>query len=288
MEAVKKAFEAVCKKLPIEQTVSFEIRRGKTGIFGNKLGGVPYFPKSMEWPVGKTHDMAGKPLALLAQLNFATIPHIPNFPEKGILQFFIAKDNQYGMTFDNENDSLEVLARQDNFRVIYHKEIIEDVSLLYSEEDMPVCRLSEEKEEFALPFIGEYELIPQELCKSFPNFFDYRFDDIFMEEYNKHAEDAVDCIADIPDEAWDELMELSGRVSPVAIGGYTEFTQEDPREYDGLQVYDTCLFHILSYCNEEDNVDILWGDSGTGNFFISGEDLKNLNFTNVLYNYDCG
>ena len=36
-----------------------------------------------------------------------------------------------------------------------------------------------------------------------------------------------------------------------------------------------------------EDVEIMWGDSGVGNFFISEEDLKNLNFENVLYNWDC-
>ena len=33
--------------------------------------------------------------------------------------------------------------------------------------------------------------------------------------------------------------------------------------------------------------DIMWGDSGVGNFFIREEDLKNRDFTRVLYNWDC-
>ena len=33
--------------------------------------------------------------------------------------------------------------------------------------------------------------------------------------------------------------------------------------------------------------DIMWGDSGTGEFFITPEDLINKDFTNVLYNWDC-
>ncbi len=35
------------------------------------------------------------------------------------------------------------------------------------------------------------------------------------------------------------------------------------------------------------DVEIMWGDSGVGNFFISEENLKNLNFDDVLYNWDC-
>jgi len=30
-----------------------------------------------------------------------------------------------------------------------------------------------------------------------------------------------------------------------------------------------------------------WGDGGVGNFLIRGEDLENLDFSQVIYNYDC-
>ena len=36
------------------------------------------------------------------------------------------------------------------------------------------------------------------------------------------------------------------------------------------------------------DVDIMWGDVGVANFFIRLEDLKNRDFSNVLYNWDCG
>lgn len=36
-----------------------------------------------------------------------------------------------------------------------------------------------------------------------------------------------------------------------------------------------------------DGYEIMWGDSGVGHFFIEEDDLKNLNFDNVLYTWDC-
>lgn len=30
----------------------------------------------------------------------------------------------------------------------------------------------------------------------------------------------------------------------------------------------------------------MWGDFGVANFFISKDDLKNKNFTKILYNWD--
>lgn len=40
---------------------------GKGGIFDSKLGGTPYFPKSMEYPRGTEGSYKDKPLRQLQQ-----------------------------------------------------------------------------------------------------------------------------------------------------------------------------------------------------------------------------
>ena len=76
----------------------------------------------------------------------------------------------------------------------------------------------------------------------------------------------------------DRLME-----SFMAFGhkvlGTPDFTQSDPRGAGSH--YDTLLFQMDS----ED--DIMWGDAGIANFFINKEDLKRLDFSDVLYTWDC-
>ena len=46
---------------------------------------------------------------------------------------------------------------------------------------------------------------------------------------------------------------------------------------------------LLLQIDSEDNseIEILWGDSGIYNFFIKQSALKNLDFSNVLYRWDC-
>ncbi len=66
--------------------------------------------------------------------------------------------------------------------------------------------------------------------------------------------------------------------------GHPFFTQADIRERGWR--YDTLLFQLDSECCEEQDI-VMWGDSGVGNFFINAEDLKRLDFSNVLYNWDC-
>lgn len=69
------------------------------------------------------------------------------------------------------------------------------------------------------------------------------------------------------------------------IGGYPHFAQDDPRcfNYDEKEIL---LFQLDS--DEVEDVNLMWGDAGVANFFISREDLKNGVFSDVLYSWDCG
>ena len=61
----------------------------------SKVGGLPYFPKEMDYPMSKT---SGKPLMLLAQINFEDMPKLEGYPEKGIVQvpkFFFCISDMY-------------------------------------------------------------------------------------------------------------------------------------------------------------------------------------------------
>lgn len=67
------------------------------------------------------------------------------------------------------------------------------------------------------------------------------------------------------------------------LGGYAFFTQYDPREYkDEYSDYDILLLQI----DTDELLDIMWGDSGVANFFITKKDLERLDFSKVLYNSD--
>ncbi len=70
------------------------------------------------------------------------------------------------------------------------------------------------------------------------------------------------------------------------VGGYPYFTQEDPRDEKQLEYYDFLLFQLDTDCIGDEDV-VMWGDSGIGNFFINSEKLKNCDFSDVLYNWDC-
>ncbi len=80
--------------------IRFELEEKETHIFDSKVGGAYYVPRDQNLPV---NQKTGAPLYLLTQINFEQIPHIKDFPEKGLLQIFISGDDGvYGLDFDNE------------------------------------------------------------------------------------------------------------------------------------------------------------------------------------------
>ncbi|MEG3928055.1 MULTISPECIES: DUF1963 domain-containing protein [unclassified Microcoleus] len=232
----------------------------------SKFGGLPYLPKGFEYP--KTCD--GKYLFLLAQLNFDEIPPLDGFPDRGILQFYIADDDLYGLNLDNsanaDNHTIE-----DQFKIIYFphpdfrvENIITNYDFLPEPEYFPVQGC------YGLQFTKKYAPISTN---------DYQFTELLGSEIEELFMNS---------EIEDEYLEISQAVGHK-IGGYPDFTQEDVRKYssnpDHKQKLDILLLQMDTDCNER--VDIMWGDTGIGNFFIDESALRELDFTEVLYNWDC-
>jgi uncharacterized protein YwqG len=65
------------------------------------------------------------------------------------------------------------------------------------------------------------------------------------------------------------------------LGGYAEFTQDDPRDYGTRNEDDIQLIQIDSDEN------IIFGDVGIGHVFISIESLKTKNFERAYFTWDC-
>ena len=91
------------------------------------------------------------------------------------------------------------------------------------------------------------------------------------------------------EELYDEVIRCFEDSFPEATcftkgDGLPFFTQEDPREYNKeLQKYDTLLFQI----DGADERKISFGHGAVMNFFINREKLKNKDFSDILYNWDC-
>ncbi len=292
LEKLKPLLELLDEKFtPLPHLKLKPVRAQSTSVFDSKLGGVPYFPKNMEYPKVLEGNFEGRPLKLLAQLNFEKLPHLEGFPKKGILQFFAGCDDDdvYGINFD---DGLY----QNGFRVIYHENIIDNAASLMSEADMPEFDGEEDYYPFTGEFLlnaGEGDLSPITVC-------DYRFDQAAAESYNAlFGGDVVGMWADrdgkkgicqVDKALYDAIYEVRAK-SGSGLGGYPIFTQSDPRpdneEYRNCNIL---LFQLDSESGGGDGWDdeIMWGDYGVGNFFISAENLAKCDFSKVLYTWDCG
>ena len=275
-------------------------------LTNSKFGGTPYLPKDYIYPTTKNGD----PLKLLAQLNFSELPQLENFPTCGILQFFCLPDDVVGM------QNWPNLSNWDTYKVIYLAEILPNNMQM---KDFPEIKFISGKEPFFLdgekhyaegwfPFDGEYLL--KGSIKNCPmNFGTYEFENAFksfckennaesffeiyymnptevqrnmtkseFKEFDRKSREVSDLI-------WDNL---SGE-EVHRISGYPSFTQYDPRVHGNQKKHDTLLFQMASQWNDEKNCyEISWGDAGVANFFISSEDLKKLNFGDVIYTWDCG
>jgi uncharacterized protein YwqG len=219
----------------------------------SKFGGIPYLPEGTHYPSGSN----GQPLFLLAQINFSELPAMDEFPKKGILQFYTADDSMYGLDLDDPFD-------QSNFRILYFADV--DESSAQQNIEMPDFDNFPILVSHALRF----ELTTAPVS---PN--DKAFDEYFgtpaFEFFDRFGNDKVEIRR-----AYARLAQGNGH----KLGGYAHFTQEDPRlvqEFEEAQL----LLQI-----DSDHKDILWGDEGIANFFIHPEDLEDLEFSEVLYNWD--
>ena len=168
-------------------------KREETKPWESKLGGCPYLKSIEDYPI----DEDGHPMLFLAQINLEDLENLDELPEKGLLQFFVANDDLFGL--------------EDPIRILY----IED----YEEnEEHIVTKHPYEDEEYKrnLPFShnGKMYFTSREMPMS--SSLDL-FQDTFMNklsevEYEKLSDDCY--------------------CSDSRIGGYPYFVQNDDIGFD--------------------------------------------------------
>lgn len=279
-EKIKKFIEEF-KKLENRETIKINlIPETKTHLTSSNVAGWFYLPKTSTIPT----TSKGEQLMYLAQINCDELPENSIYPSKGIMQFWI-----FGGDYNLGNDYTKPTSDSKK-RVIYYPEIEEH----FTEEELAeMYKPEEDKKEGELitpindgaPFAMSFEKTSQ---WALPN--DFRFEEIFNEKLNEHieetkAEEGFESY-DIGEEEVDDIIEEPDIPNHTQIGGYGHFTQEDPRMYDDFEDYTELLFQLDSEFGTDDYY-ILWGDSGVGNFFATKEQLRNLDFAESLYSWDC-
>ena len=237
-------------------------------ITDSKIEGIPYIPIGRKIPT----NSKGQQFMFLAQINCEDLKGLEDFPQEGILQFWILGEDLLGLDFDDYTN-------RDGFDVIYYEKI-EDY---YSEDEFMEMY---NPYKFDLKYMET--LIASEPCKmkfslekqkeSFNyELLDNLFKEVLQEEslgFNEKDKlyEEVEKLYD--DEFYEEIV-------GTKCNGFPYFTQWEPRDDKQMKEYDTLLFQIDS------GGEIMIGDCGVMNFFINREKLKNRDFSDVFYNWDC-
>jgi len=241
----------------VKAFVALEKTDGEPSLRDSKVGGTPYWPMSVEYP----KSSSGKPLYLLAQLNLGALPKLEGFPQTGMLQFFIEWASGYGQDYDDPTSGK-------GHRVVYHARADLPDSQLEAKPPQPPPKDFDESFEF-LPFEKRTHARLGGTLSAAP---------ISLEDASWVARVGISPY-DL-DEKIVEAYRKRYRGNGHKLGGYPEFVQEDPRA-DG----DDSL--LLFQLDSDDALHLMWGDLGVANFFIKPQDLERLDFSRVLYHWDC-
>ena len=227
----------------------------------NHFGSDIILPKSRQRPFDKNKN----PLTLLAEFNLSTIPSkyltSINFPVDGILQFYISEFSElYGMDYKHLNTS-------DGFKVIY----LVDKDKPTSNQSSNLGNLMKNRAQITNPFFITNKSYPVdfELKSMTITPTDYQFEQVLPE-----------LSASDNQEAYSQYNDTTVK-SGIRFGGYPYFIQQDPRLDQKFKDY-ILLFQV-------DSVDGIWswGSMGVATFLIDPADLISLDFSKVLFYWDC-
>ena len=259
----------------------------------SKFGGRPYLPAGESAPTNEK----GEPLGMIAQINCADLPEKDIYPATGMLQFWINPNDEECMWgYDYENP-----LSQKNHRVVYYETLDEpnpDVqfpvpfpTIDWGDYGWPLGPegkdVSEATTEYALAFEpweqgfldGGFEIYDQ-----FADAWDEMYPDQKLPEEPNARDDA----------SYNLLEPFESEERDYShIGGYPSFVQEDPRdEFEELRGHTVNLLTIVSESeneeNEDEEIEIMWGDAGAANWLITPETLAARDFSQVVFEWACG
>lgn len=221
----------------------------------SSLGGAPSLPDGMDWPVGSN----GKKMVFIAQINYADMPVLSGYPERGLLSVFVEDEDVFGCGFPSRDQS--------GFRTLFFDDPSGFQRQTPPEGDIysPFGpRLMKE----GAPLTGTLTTgLPTPTC---------------------FEVDAVPTDFDIPsqDRFYDSLADR--KPGALYYGGYPDFVQYDirkPRDEPAL----TKVILQLGFAHADDREwMVCWGDAGEATFLMSAGDLENRRFEQAVFSWDCG
>ena len=243
------------------------------GITDSKFGGIPYIANDSDVPKD-SNDMQ---LALLAQINCTELPENDLYPKDGLVQFWISRNENFGL---NNREDYRVKYIKETKDGITNEDVLNKYNLPNEDNDEEYSPFNKKNTSFTLKFEKGMSSITSN---------DFQFEEVALQTIQElfPNEDVKDLYDDLEREVFDTLFKAFNGVNH-AIGAYPTFTQWDPRNPDEPNAYDITLLQVESqWRNNSNNAQIMWGDSGVANFFINKEKLENLDFEDVLFNWDC-
>jgi len=255
-------FLSILKESELEY-VKITPKQGKTEICDSKYGGQPYLPNGIPFPANES----GKPMLMIAQINFSDIPAIKDYPTKGLLQFYIDADLiteyisceglQYKVLFFEDYDAANANTEALNSTEFYSQLMEDNYGILIKE-----SHLSFELDKNAV--IGNCYGSDINRETYFP-------DESVFEQFDMER-------------VYEENFPYTSRYVSK-IGGYPALEENDIRE----SKEQVLLFQLCGYENPEDSDDFCaFGEPVNGNigFYIYKEDLLKKNFENVVLEYN--
>ena len=211
---------------------------------------------------------------MLVQINLEQIEADTPLPKTGLLQFFVGRGDNFGADWGKDAPS--------GFQVVWHK----FVNRTLTQEQIQAMGIPTQADLDYWPVMQECAVTAQRIT-AWMGPSDGRFDALFAQVWEEvtgqpPAEPDFRDFLEEPDRdyVYEQLWSSGHRLL-----GWPHFEQFDPREEDGP--YGALLFQLDSDWTETDTY-VMWADGGVGNFFISPENLKRQDFSDVFYTWDCG
>lgn len=254
-----------------------DLESSATDLYASKLGGTPYWDGQQAFPT----DAQGAPMQLLMQLNLERDALPAPMPQGGMLQIFLAKNDDMGYSYRQPT-------QQTGFRVVYHPTLLPNVT---QQQVLDAGFVPLEQKELLLghsPLFTTTGFLITHLRPQFMLSDNAIIDGIddFHEAY------------DLPKagcDGWSDLIfELikanTDRPTHNFLGAGV-FVQDDPREGKELARFDTVLCQLHSHSDKDfiakhKEWPMIWGDVGIANFLIPRERLEACDFSDVLYTWD--
>lgn len=228
---------------------------------GSRLGGPAWLAAGEPWP----SDERGVPLEFIAQLDCADCRSLGDYPDAGVIQFFVGRDDLYGADFDDPSAARCLVRWCD------------------------VTRPGTLTAQPALDLVADAQ---------FSDFSPFSDDAVRTNGIGLRAEPVVDRIDQGIMAAERRIMALYERYDIGALeaflesdeaarpqrhhsGGYPAYTQRDVHHLAAFAGHD----HVLLRLTSDDR--LTWGDAGECVFLIRGEDLRRGDFSRVAYSWDC-